>query len=135
MHTCDKRHPKSWIAERCPSFAFDEGFTEEASFLFRDAESRQSTPFQDELWTPDNQESEEHVDTRVLSTFEHIWAIYPEDSCRRGQRCPLNMHQLVFRYFHYCSHWFHPWIIACNLQRELRFVDRRYVHPPQDISL
>lgn len=92
MHTCDKRHPKSWIAERYPSFAFDEGFTEEASFLFRYAESRQLTPFQDELWTPDNQESEEHVDTRVLSTFEHIWARYPEESCKRGQRCLLNMH-------------------------------------------
>jgi broad specificity phosphatase PhoE len=63
VHTCDKRHPKSWIAERCPSFVFDEGFTEE-----------------DELWTPDNQESEEHVEKRVLSIFEDIWAGYPEES-------------------------------------------------------
>jgi len=31
VHTCDKRHPKSWIAENLPLYTFDEGLTEEAS--------------------------------------------------------------------------------------------------------
>ena len=34
MHTCDKRHPKSWIANSFPSFTFDKGFTEEVSGLW-----------------------------------------------------------------------------------------------------
>ena len=33
VHICDKRHPKSWIAENFPLYTFEEGFTEEAGFL------------------------------------------------------------------------------------------------------
>jgi len=63
VHTCDKRHPKSWIAQKYPSFTFNKGFTEE-----------------DELWTPDNRETDEHVDERALSILEHIWDKYPMET-------------------------------------------------------
>ena len=33
VDTCDKRHPKSWIAESFPLYAFEEGFTEEVGSL------------------------------------------------------------------------------------------------------
>ncbi|KAF9779230.1 phosphoglycerate mutase [Thelephora terrestris] len=63
VHTCDKRHPKSWIAQSFPSFTFERGFTEE-----------------DELWTPDNRETDEHVDARALSILDHIWDRYPTET-------------------------------------------------------
>lgn len=63
VHTCDKRHPKSWIAENFPLFTFDRGFTEE-----------------DELWTPDDRETDEHVNMRALSILDHIWHRHPADT-------------------------------------------------------
>jgi broad specificity phosphatase PhoE len=63
VRVCDKRHPKSWIAERHPSFTFNEGFTEG-----------------DELWTPDHRETDEHIDTRALAILEDAWAGYPEET-------------------------------------------------------
>lgn len=63
VHTCDKRHPKSWIAENFPSWTFNKGFTEE-----------------DELWTPDNRETDDHVNARALSILENIWAVYPDET-------------------------------------------------------
>jgi len=62
-HTCDKRHPKSWISEQYPLYTFNEGFTE-----------------QDELWIPDYRESDAHVAARALSVLNDIWDRYPGDT-------------------------------------------------------
>jgi len=63
VHTCDKRHPKSWIAENFPLYTFNKGFTEE-----------------DELWTPDVRETDEHTSERALSILQHIWDRYPTET-------------------------------------------------------
>jgi len=62
-HTCDKRSPKRIIAERFPTFSFEEGFTEE-----------------DELWTVDHRETEEEMVVRAAKGLDKIMAlITPED--------------------------------------------------------
>ncbi|KAF9779231.1 phosphoglycerate mutase, partial [Thelephora terrestris] len=61
--TCDKRRPKSWIAENFPLFEFNSGFSEE-----------------DEFWTPDSRETEEHVNERALSILDDIWDKYPTET-------------------------------------------------------
>jgi len=63
VHTCDKRHPKSWIAENFPSFTFSEPFTEE-----------------DELWTADDRETTDHINARAKSVLDDIWDKYPVDT-------------------------------------------------------
>jgi len=63
VHTCDKRHPKSWIAENFPLYTFNKGFTEE-----------------DELWNPDVRETDEHTNERALSVLQDIWDKYPVDT-------------------------------------------------------
>jgi len=63
VHTCDKCHPKSWIAEHFPLYTFDKGFTEE-----------------DELWTPDNRETTEHINARARSVLNDVWDQYPTDT-------------------------------------------------------
>ena len=83
VHTCDKRHPKTWIAEQFPLYTFQEGFTEQVIFLPIEGETTQVTSLQDELWTPDVHESDAHVDTRALSVLQDIWCRYPEDTCER----------------------------------------------------
>jgi len=62
-HACNKRNPKSWIAENFPLYTFEKGFTEE-----------------DELWTPDDRETDERVDKRALSVLQDIWDKYPVDT-------------------------------------------------------
>ncbi|KAF9646505.1 phosphoglycerate mutase-like protein [Thelephora ganbajun] len=63
VHTCDKRHSESWIAENFPLYTFNKGFTEE-----------------DELWTPDNRETGAHTEVRALSVLENIWYEYPTET-------------------------------------------------------
>jgi hypothetical protein len=84
VHTCDKRHPKSWIAENFPLYTFNKEFTEEVSSPPTGRESTQVTSLQDELWTPDARETDEHVNERALSVLQEIWEKYPVDTCRSG---------------------------------------------------
>jgi hypothetical protein len=81
VHTCDKRHPKSWIAENFPSYTFEKGFTEEVRSPFAPREPTQVTCSQDELWTPDDRETDAHVNERALFILRHIWDRYPADTC------------------------------------------------------
>jgi broad specificity phosphatase PhoE len=55
VHTCDKRNPKSWIAEREPTWKFEKGFTEE-----------------DELWTPDDRETSDAQQARIREALVQI---------------------------------------------------------------
>ena len=81
VHTCDKRHPKSWIAENFPLYTFEKGFTEEVSSLVAERESIQVSFLQDELWTSDVRETDEHVNARALSVLQDVWDKYPVDTC------------------------------------------------------
>jgi len=40
------------------------------------------TPSQDELWTPDDQETDGHIRARALSVLQDIWHKYPADTCK-----------------------------------------------------
>ncbi|KZO96795.1 phosphoglycerate mutase [Calocera viscosa TUFC12733] len=55
MHTCDKRSPKTTIAERFPTFFIEEEFTEE-----------------DELWKPDYRENEGEMVVRAARGLDKI---------------------------------------------------------------
>jgi hypothetical protein len=57
VHTCDRRHSKSWIAERYPGVVFEEGFGEE-----------------DELWDPVLRESEGEEDARSRRVLGEVFA-------------------------------------------------------------
>jgi broad specificity phosphatase PhoE len=56
VHTCDRRHPKSWIAAHAPSFAIENGFTEE-----------------DELWRPDVRESLLDEEIRARKALDGVF--------------------------------------------------------------
>lgn len=57
MHTCDKRSNKSTIEENYPKYRIETGFTE-----------------QDELWSPDERESDPQRDARLLMLLRDIFA-------------------------------------------------------------
>jgi len=63
MHTCDKRSPRSVIAERFPEFIIEDGFTEA-----------------DELWKPDYRENDDEMVVRLKVAMDKIMLrIQPED--------------------------------------------------------
>jgi broad specificity phosphatase PhoE len=55
VHTCDKRHSKTWIAQREPKWVFEKRFTEE-----------------DELWTADDRESDGAQQARIREALVQI---------------------------------------------------------------
>jgi len=56
IHTCDKRRSKTYIQEKFPFVTIEDGFVEE-----------------DELWTADERESDEHVIFRASAVLDHIF--------------------------------------------------------------
>ncbi|EJU02987.1 phosphoglycerate mutase-like protein [Dacryopinax primogenitus] len=62
MHTCDKRSPKRTIAERFPTFDFEEGFAEE-----------------DELWLTHQRETEEEMIIRAARGLDKIMELTDAD--------------------------------------------------------
>ncbi|KAF9262314.1 phosphoglycerate mutase-like protein [Marasmius fiardii PR-910] len=56
VHTCDKRRSRTYIRTTFPEFDIEKGFTEE-----------------DELWTPDVRESDEHAVIRATSVLDVIF--------------------------------------------------------------
>lgn len=56
VHTCDKRHPKTWIAAREPTWKFEKGFAEE-----------------DELWTADDRETSDEQQARIREAIVQIF--------------------------------------------------------------
>lgn len=57
VHTCDRRHPRSWIAENFPAFKIEEGFSEE-----------------DNLWNPDVRETLGEHAARVEMFLEELFS-------------------------------------------------------------
>jgi broad specificity phosphatase PhoE len=55
VHTCDKRRPKTWIAERTSRLVFERGFTEE-----------------DELWDADVRETDDEQQARIRAALLKI---------------------------------------------------------------
>ncbi|BGP52917.1 putative phosphoglycerate mutase pmu1 [Rhodotorula sphaerocarpa] len=62
VHTCDKRHSKTWLAQEYSGFSFEDSFAEE-----------------DELWLPDERETEEEQDQRSRRALDQIFASEKED--------------------------------------------------------
>ncbi len=58
IHTCDKRHPLSWIQLNYPQFLVEEGFSE-----------------QDVLWKPDARETKAEVKTRAKQVLDRIFTL------------------------------------------------------------
>ncbi|KAI3616831.1 phosphoglycerate mutase [Moniliophthora roreri] len=56
VHTCDKRRSRTYISTTFPQFDIEEGFTEE-----------------DQLWTPDERETDEHVALRAKAVLDVIF--------------------------------------------------------------
>ena len=56
VHTCDKRSPRSVIANTFPQFDIEANFTEE-----------------DELWTEDHRETEEELKKRMGEVLDEIF--------------------------------------------------------------
>jgi broad specificity phosphatase PhoE len=57
VHTCDRRHPRAWIAENFQEFAFEEGFVEG-----------------DELWRADVRETLEEHAVRVRKWLDDLFS-------------------------------------------------------------
>ncbi|WRT65747.1 uncharacterized protein IL334_002695 [Kwoniella shivajii] len=55
-HTCDKRSTKSYIQKRFPTFNIEDGFAEE-----------------DELWTPDDRETDAHMQMRAQRAMDRLF--------------------------------------------------------------
>ncbi|KAG7443233.1 phosphoglycerate mutase-like protein [Guyanagaster necrorhizus] len=58
IHTCDKRHPRSWIQLHYPQFLVEDGFSE-----------------QDVLWKPDARETKTEVKTRAKNILDRIFTL------------------------------------------------------------
>jgi hypothetical protein len=66
-------------------YTFNKGFTEEVRDISTPRELTQVTSPQDELWTPDDRETIEHIDARAQSVLHDIWQNYPVDTCKYRQ--------------------------------------------------
>ncbi|ODN83924.1 phosphoglycerate mutase [Cryptococcus wingfieldii CBS 7118] len=76
VHTCDKRSTKSIIKERFPAFTIEDGLTEE-----------------DELWKPDDRETDEHMQFRARRAMDRLFG-------RRGAGktyISITGHSAIFR--------------------------------------
>ncbi|KAI4600450.1 hypothetical protein KJ359_000805 [Pestalotiopsis sp. 9143b] len=74
-HTCDRRSPRSWIAEHFPEAIFEDGFAEA-----------------DELFRPDARETDEEGIVREQKALEDIFAHEPADFVA------LTMHSAASRF-------------------------------------
>lgn len=64
-HTCDKRSPARTIRERFPMVKIEPGFTEE-----------------DELWLPDDRETDAHMQLRARRYMDRIFAGEAPETCK-----------------------------------------------------
>lgn len=71
-HTCDRRSPARVIQERFPMVKIEPGFTEE-----------------DELWLPDDRETDAHMQLRARRYMDRIFAGEAPETCKlRCTECP-----------------------------------------------
>lgn len=110
IHTCDQRRSRSFIHERFPTFDFEEGLTEE-----------------DELWDPEIRETKAQVAKRARDVLDYIFQKDTDSTCM----CPTSQrytHSYVcYRYFCYCTWWYHQWIPSSYRSPFFPAIDWRYV--------